>query len=242
MIYKEIAPYYDLLMKNIDYVRWTSYLLHIAEMYSVEFSKVCDLGAGTGNSTIPVIHKTKDIVLLDRSFHMLSEARKKKAYGLMIVGDFMNLPLKKEFTLVYSLFDSLNYILNEEELKNCFKEVWRILLTNGFFIFDMNTIKGVKLIALEGERTEETDNLYSIWRYKLQDDIITLYLTLFVKQKKDYIRIDEIHQERGYDMNIVNELLKSSGFDILANYECFKIEKANKNSKRIMYVSRKKNF
>lgn len=242
MIYKDIAPYYDLLMKNIDYEKWTSYLLHITEIYSVELSKVCDLGAGTGNSALPIIDKIKDIVFLDKSFYMLLEARKKKSDGIMVVGDFRNLPLKRDFTLVYSLFDSLNYILKEEDLKICFKEIWRILVPDGFFIFDMNTIKGIKLIALENEKTEEIDNIYSIWRYKLQEDIITLYLTLFIRQRNDYKRIDEIHQERGYEPDLVNDILSSSGFEVLANYECFKMERANKNSKRIMYVCKKKNF
>ncbi len=242
MIYKEIAPYYDLLMKNIDYERWTSYLLHIAKVYSIQLTYVCDLGAGTGNSSIPIVNNFNNFVFLDKSFYMLREAIKKKPDGLMIVGDFRNLPLKREFTLVYSLFDSLNYLINEEELRNCFKEVWRILLPDGFFIFDMNTVKGIKVIALEGEKTEEIDGIYSIWRYKLQDDIITLYLTLFVKQKNNYKRIDEIHQERGYEPEMVNELLESAGFQVIANYNCFKMEKANKNSKRIMYVVKKKNF
>jgi hypothetical protein len=65
---------------------------------------------------------------------------------------------------------------------------------------------------------------------------------LFIKKGKEYIRIDEIHQERGYDIEIVNGILKESGFEVIANYECFKMERANKNSKRVMFVCKKKNF
>uniref|UniRef100_A0A7C4UG16 Class I SAM-dependent methyltransferase n=1 Tax=candidate division WOR-3 bacterium TaxID=2052148 RepID=A0A7C4UG16_UNCW3 len=242
MIYKDIAPYYDMLMKDIDYELWTSYLMDITEIYSVSVEKVLDLGAGTGNSSIPLIKRNLNVIFLDRSYYMLMEAKKKVNNGFFVAGDFKNIPLKTDFTLVYSLFDSLNYLMTEEDLGRCFRDVWRILLPDGFFIFDMNTVKGVRMIATEGERVEELDNLYSIWRYHLKDDIITLYLTLFIKKGKEYIRIDEIHQERGYDIEIVNGILKESGFEVIANYECFKMERANKNSKRVMFVCKKKNF
>ncbi|MCD6277670.1 hypothetical protein J7J69_05450, partial [candidate division WOR-3 bacterium] len=153
-------------------------------------------------------------------------------------GDVRALPFKKGFTLVYSIFDSLNYLIEEDDLLKVFKEVKRVLIDGGFFIFDMNSIEGVKYIARQKEIVEEDDEIYFVWRYKLSGDVITLYLSVFPKHAKDGDRVDEVHRERGYSIEKVKELLLKAGFRPVVEYECFTNRLARKSSKRILYVAR----
>ena len=139
--------------------------------------------------------------------------------------------------MVYSVFDSLNYLIEVDDLLKVFKEVESILLEGGFFIFDMNSVEGIRYIAKQRDIVEENEEIYSVWRYRLSGEIITLYLSIFPKGKGD--RVDEVHVERGYRIDTVKGLLVNAGFKPVVEYECFTNRIARRNSKRVLYVARK---
>lgn len=223
-------------MKDIEYEFWIDYIHKIGKKHSASFDTVLDLCCGTGNSLIPMKKYARELSGIDLSLEMLKQARN-KGLERIVNGDVRALPFKKGFTLVYSIFDSLNYLIVEDDLVKVFKEVKRVLVDGGFFIFDMNSIEGVKYIARQKEIVEEDDEIYSVWRYKLSGDVITLYLSVFPKNEKDGDRIDEVHRERGYSIEKVKELLMKAGFRPVVEYECFTNRLARKGSKRILYVA-----
>jgi len=137
-------------MKDIEYEFWVDYIHKIGKKYSASFDTVLDLCCGTGNSLIPMKKYARDLSGIDISLEMLKRA-KNKGIERIVNGDVRSLPFKKGFTLVYSIFDSLNYLIEEDDLLRVFKEVKRVLIDGGFFIFDMNSIEGVKYIARQKE-------------------------------------------------------------------------------------------
>ena len=238
MNYNSIAPYYDIIMSDISYEEWINYIIDIGKIYGVKFSPAVDLACGTGNSTLPFFRKGFSVVGIDRSLQMLKVAQKKEKTINLIQADARYLPLKRTYNFVYSIFDSLNYFMQENELKLVFKNVADIIKPGGYFIFDMNTVEGIKVIAREKQLTSEDENVYSIWRHKFKDNSITLYLTLFVKEGNLYKRIDEVHRERGYEFNEVKELLTSSGLELIDGFECFSMRRPTGRTHRVMYVTK----
>ena len=224
-------------MKDIEYEFWIDYVRKIGLKHMAVFDRVLDLCCGTGNSMKPMLKYAGTLYGIDYSLDMLNQARKKKLKNL-IAGDIRALPLKGEFTFVYSIFDSLNYLLEDEDLIRTFKEVRRVLIPGGMFIFDMNSVEGIRYIARMKEIVEEDKDIYSIWRYKLNGDIIVLYLTILPKGDKSGKRIDEVHRERGYSIKRVREFLINAHFKPITEYACFSMKRAKSSTKRVLYVAK----
>ena len=75
--YNEFALYYDMLMEDVDYNRWSEYVLEIAECFDIRPNRILDTACGTGNITIPLAQKGFKMWGLDLSWDMLSIAENK---------------------------------------------------------------------------------------------------------------------------------------------------------------------
>ncbi|SYZ72971.1 Methyltransferase type 11 [Candidatus Zixiibacteriota bacterium] len=110
--------------------------------------KALDLCCGAGHLAVYLLEKGYRVVGIDLSEHMLHYARENTRQYLesgraeFVKGDAADFKLKERFGLVYSTYDSLNHLENEEALKKCFKCVYDVC--DGYFIFDLNTQKGLK--------------------------------------------------------------------------------------------------
>lgn len=111
-------------------------------------NSVLDLCCGTGHLAVHFLEKGYRVVGIDLSEHMLYYAKEKASQYLesgqakFIQGDAMNFMLDERFSLVVSTFDSLNHLENEQALRTCFQCVHAV--SDGYFIFDLNTRAGLK--------------------------------------------------------------------------------------------------
>lgn len=139
-IYQDFAEVYDRFMDNIPYEQWGERLDGLIRKYGVskperdaegvldsERNLVVDLGCGTGTMTELMYRKGYDMIGVDMSEAMLSLAmRKKEESGseiLYLQQDMRKLELYSTVGTVFSVCDSLNYILEEEELSEVFSLV-----------------------------------------------------------------------------------------------------------------------
>ena len=76
--YESFASVYDLFMDDVDYNGWVKYIEEIWKKFNVNPELICELGCGTGNITLRLAEKGYDIIGVDLSADMLSEARKKR--------------------------------------------------------------------------------------------------------------------------------------------------------------------
>ena len=155
-IYTDFARVYDELMDNTPYEMWCERLDRLIAAYGVskperdaegildsERNLVVDLGCGTGTLTEMLYQKGYDCIGLDNSEEMLNIAMDKKAESgseiLYLHQDMRELDLYSTVGTVISVCDSVNYILEEEELLQVFRLVNNYLYPGGVFIFDFNT-------------------------------------------------------------------------------------------------------
>ena len=139
-IYQDFAEVYDELMDNTPYVFWGERLEQLIRKYGVstsgrdagsvldsERNLVVDLGCGTGTLTELMYQKGYDMIGVDVSEAMLNIALKKKEKSgseiLYLQQDMRELELYGTVGTVFSVCDSLNYILEEEELQDIFSMV-----------------------------------------------------------------------------------------------------------------------
>ena len=141
--YKEFASVYDLFMEDTPYKSWFEYIEHCLEKYQFIPDTVCELGCGTGRMTTLFAQKGWAVIGIDLSAEMLMMAQdyafEEGVNILYSLQDMANFELGEPVDFICSCCDSMNYLLEEDELLACLTRVKQFLKPSGLFIFDMNT-------------------------------------------------------------------------------------------------------
>ncbi len=234
------ASIYDDIMGAVPYNLWYEYLHEIMDYYNLKANKVIDLACGTGNMSILFAQNNYCVSGIDISEDMLSEARR-KATMLdqkieFIDSDLRDINISGKFDMAFCVFDSLNYILNIKDLEKVFKNVYKTLDKEGFFIFDMNTIR--RLMSIKPGQTVINGEKYScIWEDTIDHKrkLWQVKLKIYLKESGEYH--EELHQETGYKIQEVKDLLRKVGFKYVDVYNSYTFSKADDNDNRIYFIA-----
>jgi ubiquinone/menaquinone biosynthesis C-methylase UbiE len=135
--YAELAEVYDVFMDNVDYDAWCDSLFRELKRYGIEDGIVCELGCGTGTVTGRFAQHGFDMIGIDSSPEMLQEALEKKTETgddiLYLLQDMRSFELYGTVRAVISVCDSINYLLEEEDLLATFRLVNNYLDPGGIF-------------------------------------------------------------------------------------------------------------
>ena len=242
--YTSFAQVYDMFMDNVDYPAWSKYLIQLLKEYQVEDGLVLDLGCGTGNMTELLAKEGYDMIGVDNSEDMLEIASEKRAESglniLYLLQDMREFELYGTVKAVVSICDSINYILEEDDLREVFSLVNNYLDPKGMFIFDLNTKYKYEQM---GETTiaENREEGSFIWEnYFDEESAINEYdLTLYIREDgESYRRFEEVHYQRAYDLETIGRLLADAGMELTAAYDAFTKEPVRDDSERIYVVAR----
>ncbi len=241
--YSSIAPYYDELMVEVEYERWVDYAVRLLEKTGVHSKRVLDLACGTGTTTLLLAQKGFQAFGADNAKTMLEIARQKARETGKEVSfleqDMRTLHLEEPVELVTCFFDSINYLLEEEDLLAAFQAVFDALTDGGVFLFDANTEQA--LSTLDPVYVREEGRVTSIWRnyYHKKDMTVTLDLTVFVKEGEFYRQFTETHQERAWGEKALRQGLNKAGFRRTTIYKHLTFLPADKETNRLMVVAEK---
>lgn len=242
--YKEFAHIYDeLINSDIDYKEWADKILEICLKMNLNKSDYLDLACGTGNMTVELAKYFKNNWAVDLSSQMLTEAEEKlrelKIKANLVCQDISSLKLNHEFDLITCCLDSTNYILEDKKLKDYFTSVYYHLKKDGVFIFDVNSYYKLTNILGNNTFTFDNDDVVYIWDNFIENDIVQMMLTFFVKDGEVYKRFDEEHKERAYTTDYLDRLLKNVGFEIIEKLNNYDDTNIGYDCERIAYVLRR---
>jgi SAM-dependent methyltransferase len=242
--YNEFADIYDeLIYGDVNYKGWAEKILLLCDEVDLNRKDYLDLACGTGNLTVHLGKNFVSTTAVDLSQYMLTKAeeklREQRIRAKLMCQNICSFNLRKTFDLITCALDSTNYILNEEDLISYFKCVYNHLKEDGIFIFDINS--QYKLLNILGSNIYHYDSeeVVYIWENEIEDGILDMYLTFFVKEGQVYKRFDEHHRERVYGEEYLDGVLYNLGFKIrkkLDNYESTEIKE---KTERIVYVLEK---
>lgn len=244
--YSSFAQVYDMFMDNVPYEEWSSYLISLLKEYGIENGLVLELGCGTGKMTRLLSGAGYDMIGVDNSEDMLEIAREKQYESeeseiLYLLQDMREFELYGTVGAVVSICDSMNYILEEEDLHSVFKLVNNYLDPQGIFIFDLNTIYKYRELLGETTISENREEGSFIWdNYFDEEEQINEYdLTLFIREENDlYRKYEETHYQRAYELDTVKKLLEQAGMEFVAAYDAFSKEPVKEDSERIYVIAR----
>lgn len=245
--YTSFAEVYDTFMDNVPYREWVSYVNNILKKHGIGEGTVLDLGCGTGSMTEELDDLGYDMIGVDISDEMLEIAvrkmEEKEREILYLSQDMRELELYSTVDAVVSACDSVNYILDMEELTDVFRLVNEYLEPGGIFFFDFNTRHKYRDIIGDQTIAEDREECSFIWdNYYYEEECVNEYvLTLFIQESEDetlYRKYQETHLQRGYTLEEMKTMIEDAGLIFETAYDDYTGKPADENSERICVVAR----
>lgn len=233
--YQYLAEIYNHLMEDIDYKEWAEYLYDLISEYIDEDPNILELACGSCTLTKEMKNYFDHIIATDFSKEMLFES---KPSITRICCDMKSLPFKEKFDVIFSAFDSVNYLLSEEELVKMLKEVHTILEDEGIFTFDVsleaNSLNNVELLNRKGKF-----NSIEFVQKSEYDKENKIHYNKFELLTKDGEVIKETHKQKIYSLDQYYKAFEETGFFVMEALDSFSFEDLTSASERAQFVLKK---
>ena len=243
--YTDFADVYDTFMDETPYEEWCEFLVGLLEEYKVPKGLVLDLGCGTGTLTELLSKEGYDMIGVDNSEQMLAIAMEKRESSdeniLYLLQDMREFELYGTVGAVISVCDSLNYLLEEDDLVETFRLVNNYLDPKGIFVFDFNTVYKYEEIIGNTTIAENREECSFIWEnfYHEEEEINEYELTIFVKEEDSRFRkFEENHYQRGYRLEQMKAALKRAGMEFVKAMDADTHGEVTATSERIYCIAR----
>lgn len=243
--YGAFAEYYDSLTSNVSYDETAKYVADILSENGIKKGILLDLACGTGTMSVQMAKRGYEVIGIDNSPEMLSEARE-KAYEakediLFLCQDMCDIDLYGTVECTICLLDSLNHLESEEELLAAFKGVSLFTVPGGLFIFDVNTQYKHKYVLGNNTFVYDNDDVYCVWQNEYDDEskTVEIFLDFFEEENGLYRRSSEYFTECAFSDEIIRRLLKEAGFSNVKAYGELSRNAPSETEERIFYVARK---
>ncbi len=233
--YTKLAKIYDFVMKRVRYDRWSEYLYLITNEYVPENPRILELAAGKCAFTSLFSEYYENIIATDLSFEMLSSGY---FSGKKICCNMGSIPFKTKFDLIYSTFDSINYLLTKKQLLKMLTEVSRILSDDGIFTFDCSMEKNSLIHTQEPIRRGKY-NGYSYVHKSSYNSVNRVHTNTFEIADSSGKKHKEIHKQKIYSFETYFDIIPKSGLYVAACYKAFAFIKGNNNSERLQFILKK---
>jgi len=241
--YTAFARFYDKAMNKEKYQTWDDLIREMVQKYSVPKGWCLDIACGTGQISKRLLEQGFKVVGVDKSKAMLEIAKKRAPKAEYLEADIRDFKANREFPLAVSFYDSLNYLLTDEDMLKTFKNVHAHLSKDGIFLFDMNTKDDLAVCQKMKPDIFKGKDYYFVFQHGGDGRKWVIDIELFTKKKDgSYERFHERHVERGYDDEDICPLLEKAGFDVLeVRRERRTSKERRKYFSRLYFVAKKRN-
>ena len=142
--YRDFARVYDEFMDQTPYDEWLLNILNIFKEYKIDKdAQVLDLGCGTGKMARKLAREGYQVTAVDNSMDMLEiAASEEDDHILYVLQDMVSLELPQQVDAAVSICDCMNYILEEEDLKEAFRRVREFLKEDGKYYVVIRAVHG----------------------------------------------------------------------------------------------------
>lgn len=246
MMYTGFANVYDHMMEHIPYEEWFGKLKEYLVEKGLQSGRICELGCGTGIMTEKFARAGYQMIGLDKSVDMLSLAKQKQEETgsdiLYLNQDMKELELDKPVDAFISVCDSMNYLLQEDEMTELFSKVKKYLKPGGYFVFDLKTVYCYRNVIGNQTWVEQDEEVSYIWEnfFYEDQDINEYMLTIFRRQPDTelYERIEEAHYQRAYSLEQLESLLAEAGLTLIDSFDEDMENPIRENSERIYLIAK----
>jgi len=239
----------------MPYAEWMLFARWCFGQYGMPRS-IVDLGCGTGNIAIPLAKSGFEVFGIDLSADMLAIARSKwdeppvRNQGNSIrwlQQDMRDWELPHPVDAVISFCDCLNYLTEEADVVQTFRQTYAGLTPGGLFLFDVHAPRTLERYAEDQPFIYNEKDIAYLWssEYDAVTQSIRHDITFFVREDGAtqssglYRRFEESHTQRAYDPQWLAEQLAAAGFELLHRCADFDWSPPKEDSERLFFVARK---
>ena len=188
--YHNLAASYDRLTNDVDYEATVDFYYEILKQEGLKPRTAVDLACGTGSVTAILARKGLQVIGVDMSEEMLTEASQKAAdleqAPWFICQSLQQLRLPRAVDMAVCALDSLDYITDPADCREAIRRVFKYLNPGGIFIFDVNTPE--KLRAMDGQVfLDEDDDVYCVWRGEFDEDTVGADVGILIEDRKSVV-------------------------------------------------------
>lgn len=219
--YGAFARVYDRALGDLFMRGAASVLRALEAEYPTETRTHLDVACGTGLAMRYFESRGWTTRGVDASYAMVSRARRR---GLdVVVGDIRNITLRATFERVTCLYDSLNHLLERDDLSRAFASVASVMGDSSLFWFDLNHPESYREIWAMAEPFESGDAVYQLaieTRYDEAANLATARVSGWHTDVGAHYAIDETHYQRAWERDDVVALLREAGLETVDVF-CF---------------------
>ncbi len=201
---------------------------------------ILELGCGTGRFGAKFSRDNFQIYGMDKSLAMLQVAKIRSYKNFRIFcGDMTNFYLSKKFDFIFSVHDTMNYLLRYSDIRKVFRCVKRIMHHDSIFMFDITTEFNIRS-NFDGQSTYYNVRGIEIeWSNEYEENKKRIYSTLKFQKENGSIETEK-HIQRIYSIDEIKRLLEEERFEIVDIFSDYSFSPIKKDAVMINFVTRKR--
>ena len=242
--YHALASVYDTYSGRVGYEKLCAFICQRLSAYK-DNNIVLDAGCGTGTMSIMLAQKGFDVIGVDLSLEMLTQAQQKASEAnqniLFLLQDLSSLDLYGTVGGIVCLRDTLNH-LEPNKLNHAIERLTLFLEPGGTLVFDINTIYKHREILAGNTFTYESNDSMVIWRnaYDAAHGRVELIVDVFSRNSDGtYTRSCDDFFEYNIDEKILLKTLERCNMELVEIIDGDKFTERTQHSERLLFVFRK---
>ena len=241
--YMALAGHYDELTDDVSYSSFADFYEKVFSLYGLRPETVIDLACGTGSMTLELAERGYDLIAVDRSPEMLSQAMEKlggcSPVPLLICQDLEDLDLYGTSDAAVCTLDGMNYIPGDR-LKTVFGRIRLFLNPGGLLVFDCLSEQALR--EMDGQIfLDEKDDVFCVWRseYNAADRTCSYFVDLFERNGSVWKRDSEEHIEYAHTAAELKDTLTACGYRDIRFFADRREEEPSGGDRRFFCAARK---
>ena len=174
--------------------------------------RVLDLCCGTGHLDRALGELGYAVTGVDASPAMIRLARDNAPACEFVVADVGDFRAPRAFDLALCMFDSLNHLMTEHELRRAFRAIHGALEPGARFLFDLNMEAGYRERWQRSAAIVEDDHVCVMRSRFLQAEGVGEYLVTVFRRQPEWVRADITFRQRCYAPDEITRALAAEGF------------------------------
>jgi len=240
--YRNLSGVYDELMYDINYDAWADYLAMLLKKHVGEHTRILEAACGTGSLSIRLKKRGFDVTATDISEEMIEIAiPKAREAGVSIsfaCQDMRRLESTPKHA-VLACCDGVNYLTDDNDLRDFFSAAYRCLKRRGVLLFDISSSYKLRHTLGNELYYEIGDEITYLWKntFSESNQCVRMELTFFRRDGEHYLRSDEEHLQKAHETEHLKKLLLECGFQQVYAYSFQTENNCTEQDERIQFVA-----
>lgn len=186
-------------------------LEEIDERYPTPKRTHLDVACGTGMTVAYFRARGWKSYGVDASMAMLQIARRRTTQ--LVAADFSALPFRRRFARITCLYDSLNHLLEREELVAAFRSMRSVMDQDSLLLFDMNHPEIYPEVWGNADpyvSTTADSHLEIATTYRTREKLAKALVRGWAILNGEKVEIRELHRQRAYSEREITSALEES--------------------------------